>query len=87
MAFDEMKQHGAGVALAVLMFGSLGILFVPGGTGAYQKLVIETLSVFSVSYAVAFAFAWMAWVSQILIVLLLGCLSLILLPIVNKKNG
>lgn len=84
--FKETSQLGIGAALAIMLFGSLGIIFVPGGTGAYQALVTETLtSVYKISFTFAFAFSWLIWTSQFILILLLGAISLILLPILNKE--
>lgn len=84
--FKETSQLGFGAALAIMLFGSLGIAFVPGGTGAYQALVTETLtSAYKTSFTFAFAFSWLIWTSQFALILLLGVVSLILLPVMNKK--
>ncbi len=84
--FKEMAQLSFGAALAIMLFGSLGIAFVPGGTGAYQALVTETLtSAYKISFTFAFAFSWLIWTSQFVLILLLGVISLILLPVMNKK--
>lgn len=85
--FEETSHLGFGAALATMLFGSLGILFVPGGTGAYQALASETLTTaFKTSFAVAFAFAWLIWTTQFIFLLLVGVISLILLPILNKQT-
>lgn len=86
LAFEEISALGVGPALSVLVFGSLGIMFVPGGTGAYQALVIATLSIYTISYPVAFAFAWVGWASQLISILLVGGASLVLIPILNKDE-
>lgn len=86
LCFNETSQLGMDAALAIMLFGSLGIIFVPGGTGAYQALVTETLtSVFKISFTFAFAFSWLIWTSQFILILLLGAISLILLPVLNKE--
>lgn len=84
--FKETSQLGIGAALAIMLFGSLGIAFVPGGTGAYQALVTETLtSAFRVTFTFAFAYAWLLWTAQFALTIILGAISLILLPIINKE--
>jgi uncharacterized protein (TIRG00374 family) len=83
--FAETSNLGFGAALATMLFGSLGIAFVPGGTGAYQALVTETLTIaYKAPFAFAFAFAWLIWSTQFIFILLVGVISLILLPILNK---
>lgn len=84
--FTETTSLGFGAALATMLFGSLGIAFVPGGTGAYQTLVTETLTTgYKAPFAFAFAFSWLIWASQFIFLLLVGVVSLILLPIFNKE--
>lgn len=85
--FAETTNLGFGAALATMLFGSLGIAFVPGGTGAYQTLVTETLTTgYKAPFAFAFAFSWLIWASQFIFLLLIGVVSLILLPILNKES-
>ncbi|MDP1746429.1 MAG: hypothetical protein Q8L90_12680, partial [Bacteroidota bacterium] len=84
--FVETSYLSFGAALAIMLFGSLGIAFVPGGTGAYQALVTETLtSAYKTTFTFAFAFSWLIWTSQFALILLLGVISLIMLPIINKE--
>lgn len=84
--FKETSYLSFGAGVAIMLFGSLGIAFVPGGTGAYQALVTETLtSAYKTSFTFAFAFSWLIWTSQFALILLLGVISLILLPVFNKE--
>lgn len=85
--FAETSILGPGVALAVLVMGTFGIIFTPGGIGAYQAIVIETLSAYKIIFSVAFAFAWIVWTSQFLSFMISGLISLVLLPIVNKSKS
>ena len=85
--FSETSSLTFAAALAIMLFGSLGIAFVPGGTGAYQALVTETLtSAYKTSFTFAFAFSWLIWTSQFALILLLGVISLILLPVMNRET-
>lgn len=84
--FKELTGLSFGAALATMLFGSIGIVFVPGGTGAYQALVTETLtSAYKAPFAFAFAFSWLIWSAQFIFLLLAGVISLILLPVLNKE--
>ncbi|MGZ4057966.1 MAG: lysylphosphatidylglycerol synthase transmembrane domain-containing protein, partial [Bacteroidia bacterium] len=84
-AFAETSHLSIIVAVVIVVFGSLGIMVVPGGTGAYQLIVIQILTtVYLLSRSVAFAFAWAVWTSQFFLILSLGFLSLIFLAILNK---
>jgi uncharacterized membrane protein YbhN (UPF0104 family) len=86
-AFNELKEISFVVAMVITVFGSLAVVVVPGGTGMYQLIVIQILTtVYAVSQTAAFAFAWSVWVSQIVLILFAGLMSLILLPVLNKNN-
>ncbi|TWF42426.1 hypothetical protein FHW36_102182 [Chitinophaga polysaccharea] len=83
---QETSHLGISAALAVLMIGSVGMIVMPGGIGAYQPLVQKTLEIYSIPSAIGFAFGWIIWVAQTMLVILLGFVSLVALPIYNKKK-
>lgn len=86
-AFNETTQLSLMVAVVIVVFGSVGVITVPGGTGAYQIIVIQILTtVYLISDTAANAFAWSVWTSQFLLILSLGLISLILLAILNKEE-
>jgi hypothetical protein len=71
----------------VLIVGSVGIIATPGGIGAYPALVASALSVYGVDAKThGQAFGWVSWSVQMGIVVILGVLSIIILPIVNNKQ-
>lgn len=73
--------------LAVLVFGSIGIMVVQGGIGIYPAIVAETLVLYGVASAQGYALGWLIWSSQNLIIVLVGIISLILLPILNNTKN
>ena len=84
-AFPETASLSLMVAIVIVVFGSVGVITVPGGTGAYQIIVIQILTtVYMVSDTASNAFAWAVWTSQFILILFLGLISLILLAILNK---
>jgi uncharacterized protein (TIRG00374 family) len=86
-SFTESSHLPLTAGLVILVFGSLGVIATPGGTGAYQILVIKVLTrIFLISFPVSFTIAWMIWGSQALLIVFLGLLSLLLLPILNKNE-
>lgn len=87
-AFSGTSQLAFTVAMVLNVFGSLAIIIIPGGTGLYQTIVIQILTtVYFIEKGSAIAFAWAVWSSQIIIILILGLISLILLPLLNKKKA
>lgn len=86
-AFPELSGLSFAVGLVICVFGSLAVAVVPGGTGMYQLIVIQILTtVYLISDTASFAFAWAVWASQIFLMLLLGLVSLVLLPVLNKNS-
>lgn len=87
-SFTETSHLSLADALVVLMFATFGVIApVPGGIGAYQWLVISALThIYLISQSVSFTLAWVAWGSQLALILLLGIISLLLLPIINKDD-
>jgi len=86
-AIEATEHLGWLPALSVLVFGSLGMIVTPGGIGAYPpavQLVLVKLYAIKASYALAFG--WVSWMAQTAIVLVLGLLSLLLLPLYNAKR-
>lgn len=87
-AFGETSHLSFVVAVVIVVFGSVGIIAVPGGTGAYQAIVIQILTtVYLISGTIAFAFAWAVWTTQFALILILGLISLILLAVLNKEKS
>jgi uncharacterized protein (TIRG00374 family) len=85
-SMDATMGLGWLVALSVLVFGSVGIIATPGGIGAYPIIVQKLLvTVYGVNKNFALAFGWVSWMAQTAIIIVLGLLSLILLPLYNIK--
>ena len=84
-AFEGTSNLSFLVAVVIVVFGSLGVIATPGGTGAYQFIVITILTtVYLVSEDSANAFAWAVWTAQFALILFLGLVSLVLLALLNK---
>lgn len=87
-ALPETNTIGHKECLTLMLFGTFGVIFTPGGLGAYHLIIKEVLIFYGVAIIPAVALPWLVWTSQFVLILILGVLSLILLPIVNKnKNG
>jgi uncharacterized protein (TIRG00374 family) len=77
---------GLGAGLAVLVFGSIGIILVQGGIGVYPAIVAETLFIYHILNTTGYAMGWLLWSCQTLLIVIVGSISLFLLHVVNKKN-
>lgn len=86
-AFGETAHLGLMAGLVVFVFGSIGMVMpLPGGIGSYHSLVRLALSLYAVPAATAAAFATAIHAGQTFGIILLGFLSLSLLPILNGKK-
>ena len=73
-------------AFAVLIFGAIGFMVVQGGIGLYPVIVAETLTLYGIVETTGYALGWLSWSAQTLMFIVLGIISLVILPIVNKKH-
>lgn len=73
-------------AISCLAFASIGMIITPGGIGAYALFMAMVLKLNGVSYTLGLANGTVQWFAQFIILLILGGASLILLPIINKKE-
>ena len=82
-----VTEHLPGLAaLVVLVFGSVGMIVTPGGIGAYPLLIAQILTFYGLSISAGNAFGWVSWAVQAGIIIILGIVSLILLPLYNTKK-
>jgi uncharacterized membrane protein YbhN (UPF0104 family) len=72
-------------AISCLAYASIGMILTPGGIGAYAYFMAKVLELNGVDYTLGLANGTLQWFSQFLIVIVLGGISLILLPIINKQ--
>ena len=78
---------GIDAGLAALVFGTIGIMLVQGGIGIYPAIIAETLVLYGVSTTQGYALGWLIWSSQTLTIVLVGIISMILLPILNNPKN
>jgi uncharacterized BrkB/YihY/UPF0761 family membrane protein len=83
-SLPETSTLGLDAGLAVLIFGSIGIMIVQGGIGIYPAIVAETLFIYAIPSTTGYAMGWLIWASQTLMILIAGLISLVLLPLINK---
>ena len=85
-SLPETSHLGIDVALAVLVFGSVGIIIIQGGIGIYPWIVAEILALFAIPQTTGYAMGWLLWTGQTLMVILAGVVALILLPILKRNS-
>jgi LPXTG-motif cell wall-anchored protein len=84
-AITELKELGALAGLSCLVFGSVGIILVPGGIGIYPLIIAQILMLYGIDQIYGYAFGWVLWIGQTGMLLFWGLVSVILLPILVKK--
>jgi len=72
LALEETMHLPLIAAFASLTFGTVGIIVVQGGIGVYPAIVSQTLLIFGISSSMGYAIGWLTWLSQTVILLLMG---------------
>lgn len=85
-ALPETSGISLTATLTAFVVGSLTIVFTNGGFGAYPLFIAALLLHFGVPETAGTAFGWLVWTSQTLIIIILGGLSFLLLPVLNKEK-
>lgn len=82
---EETSGLGLGAVLAGFVFGSFAVVLTPGGTGAYHLAVAFAIGYYGIADSTGQALGLIIWGSQTILVILLGFLSLLLMPIYNRE--
>lgn len=82
----EGTESSFATAISCLAYASIGMILTPGGIGAYAYFMAKVLELNGVEYTLGLANGTLQWFAQVIIVMILGGLSLILLPFVNKTT-
>ncbi len=86
-SLPETSHLGVGAGLSMLIFGSIGIMIVQGGIGIYPAIIAETLAIYGIQATTGYTLGWLTWTAQTLLIVLVGIVSMIILPILNKKKN
>jgi len=86
-AIRGLSEFGIEVACSVLTFGSFGMIIPsPGGIGSFQYAVQQVMLLYDVSPAKGLSLGMLIWIAQTGIIIIVGTLSFLLLPVINKKS-
>ncbi len=86
-AFEFTSDLSPIAALTTFVLASFGMVApVQGGIGAWHFMAIEGLSLYGIVYENAVIFAFVAHASMTVMIILLGILSLLALPFINRRN-
>ncbi|HRY97778.1 MAG TPA: lysylphosphatidylglycerol synthase transmembrane domain-containing protein [Bacteroidales bacterium] len=85
-SFPGTSGLGPEAGLAMLVFGSIGIMIVQGGIGIYPAIIAEVTSIYGVAATTGYALGWLAWTAQTLMIILAGLAAVLLLPVINRNH-
>lgn len=74
------------IVIMGFIFGSLAVGFSNGGLGAYPFSIALIFSLYGIKNDVGTAFGWLVWTSQTILAILLGLISYVLLPLLNRNK-
>ncbi len=86
LALPETSSAPISAVLASFVMASFSIILVQGGIGVYPVAVAQTLVLYGIGYEAGFAMGWIIWVAQTAMIIIFGVLSLVLMPMLNKKR-
>ncbi|WP_299225337.1 lysylphosphatidylglycerol synthase transmembrane domain-containing protein [uncultured Psychroserpens sp.] len=86
LAVPETSNLPLAAILIGFISASFSIAATNGGIGSYPVAVYAAFSIFAVAKEPSIAFGWIMWSSQTFMIIVLGGLSLIYLPIYNRKE-
>lgn len=85
-ALKETSGIGLGAVIIGFVFGSLAIGFTNSGFGAYPLLIAEIFMLYGIPDTAGTAFGWLVWTSQTVLMIVLGGISFIFLPVLNRNK-
>ena len=85
-SLSETSHLGPNAIFAGFVLGSFAIVLIPGGIGAYPVGIMQCLVLYGIAEETGFALGWIIWLSQTIMILIFGGLSMLYIPHYNKKN-
>ena len=85
MAFIELHEYSFYQFMISFTLAALSIMLSNGGIGIYPLAVEESLGWYGVQSTTGLAFGWVSWLSQTMMVVIFGGLSLFILPFINRN--
>ena len=85
-ALPETSGVNIAAVFASFIAGTLAVVAIQGGVGLYPVMVANVLIIYGIAKGDGYAVGAIMWASQTVLVIILGLLSLILMPIRNQNN-
>ena len=87
MAFFELHEVAFYQFIISFTLAAISIMISNGGIGIYPLAVEESLGWYGVQSTTGLAFGWVSWLSQTMMVIIFGGLSLFILPFINRNKS
>lgn len=84
-AYPETASLPFIAVLTAFVFCTFGIIAIPGGIGIYPIIMAKSLALYGAPETIGFAFGWVEWASQTLVLLIVGVVSLVMVQSFNQK--
>ncbi|NAS31216.1 flippase-like domain-containing protein [Flavobacteriaceae bacterium R38] len=85
-SIPEVEDLSLSIILVAFVAGAFAMSASNGGIGWYPFAIATILTAFGISKPSGEAFGWIMWISQTLLVVLLGVSSFLFLPIYNRNK-
>lgn len=85
-ALPETTNISFDIVIMGFIFGSLAVGFSNGGLGAYPFSISKIFLLYGIANEVGTAFGWLVWTSQTVLAIVLGLISYVLLPVLNRNK-
>lgn len=74
-------------AFSVLTLATLSMIVTPGGIGSFPIFVMQTLLLYGIHAPLGKAFGWVMWGVSTGLIIMIGLISLLIIPYLNKNSG
>ena len=86
LAISDLGGISLGAILVGFILASFSIAATNGGIGSFPEAVVIAFTLFGVPEDPSRAFGWIMWTAQTLVIIVFGGLSLLYLPLYNRKH-
>lgn len=85
-ALPELQNISIAAVLIGFILASFSIAATNGGIGSFPEAIVIAFLLFGMAEDPSRAFGWIMWSTQTLVIIILGGISLLYLPIYNRKK-
>lgn len=85
-SLPEVETLPISGVVTAFMLGGISIAATNGGIGAYPLAISSVLMLYGVDHNIGYAFGWATWIAQTAMIVIVGLISLVLVPKLNEKQ-